>query len=114
MTKPKDPNEVERISFWDTFNSLTGYEEEAVEAAFGAEAGDLTKKTFNGGLSLVALRAMVFVVARRAEVPDPYAEAMGLTRTQLNERFLSELEDADDAIPEEPDTELGKGDSQPE
>ncbi|MDQ6524328.1 hypothetical protein RB608_11985 [Nocardioides sp. LHD-245] len=106
-----DSASTERVSFWDTFNSMTGYEEMAVEKAFGATPGELTKKSFSGNWSLDGMRAMVFVIASRAGDPDPYATAMSLTRTQLADRFLSDEEDADDAIPDEPDTELGKDDS---
>lgn len=103
----------ERVSFWDTFNSLTGYEEDAIESAFHADLTELTKKTFNGGFSMVGLRAMVFVLGTRSGLDADKAldEAQKLSRTALSDRFLSDQEDADDAMPEEPDTDLGKPDS---
>lgn len=103
----------ERVSFWDTFNSVTGHEELAIEKAFGAEVGDLTQKTFSGSMSLVALRAMVFVLEQRKGNASAFDAAMSLTRAELAERFLSDEEEAEDAIPDEPDTELGKDGSEP-
>lgn len=108
MTKNSEP---EKVSFWDTFNSMTGYEEEAVEKAFGVEPGELVQKTFNGTLSFAGMRAMAFILALRAGDADPKATVMAKTRVELNDQFLSDLEDAEDAMPEEPDTELGKADS---
>lgn len=106
MTTVEDDSE--RISFWDTFNSLTGHEENAIEKAFGSDVSELTMKTFSNSISLAGLRAMAFIVEKRKGTPKPYEVVMNMTRKDLADRFKSEEEDADDAVPEDPDTDQGK------
>lgn len=111
MSKPKQ----EKISFWDLFNSVMVYDDEvAIKEAFGGEVGDLVKKTFaeESSFDIGALRAMALVHFRHSGDADPVATVRGMTRNDFSELFMDADEDAGtDAIPDEPDTELGKGDS---
>lgn len=96
-----------KLSMTDLVGSLTGYEEDEIEKQFGDPIGPLLGKSLAR-----AGRALIFIVERRdgknpAEARDA---AMALRLVDVNDRFLDDDEDADDAIPEEPDTELGKPD----
>lgn len=80
--------------------SLTGFDELAIEKSFGKSLDEL-KPTMVG-------RALVFVVERRAGKTDPEAKsaAMEMPMGQVNSYFLDE---PDDVLPDEPDSEAGKG-----
>jgi hypothetical protein len=69
--------------------SCNGFDELAIERAFGRELTEL-------GESTRALRALLFVVRRRDGLSDPdaYRDVMGLSLSALMERF-EQPEDGD-------------------
>ena len=79
--------------------SLTGFDEIAIEKSFGAALDEL-KPTMAG-------RALVFVVERRAGKDDGAAKnaAMSMPIGEVNAYFA---EEPDDVIPDEPDSDSGK------
>lgn len=81
--------------------SLTGFDEIAVEKHFGADVSALRTRPFS------FIRALVFVHQRREGLTDPDARtaALSLTIGDLNGYFAEGPEEID---PEEPDTEPGK------
>lgn len=87
----------------DLFQSLTGYDEIAISKAFGEDLNGLRTKPF------MFLRALIFVQLRRGGAKDEAAkrEALEMTMTQLESFFEIDTE----VMPEEPATDMGKGDS---
>ena len=86
QTKQQQP---ERLDPEQVAGSCTGFDELAIERAFGRELTDL-------GESTRALRALLFVVHRRDGMSDPdaYRSAMSLTLDELMGHF--EQPDGDD------------------
>lgn len=98
------PNE-HKPSALETLNSLTGFEEIAIEKHLNIDPyADGERKP------LKVLRALVFVLATRSGMDAPRARehAMGMPMTEVNAQFSDE---ADDIDPEDPETEAGKGSS---
>lgn len=97
----------ERVSLTDTINSLTGYEEDEITGRFG-NLRDLLDATDGG--SVKVYRACLYVLERRKGKDEAAAmdAVQTLSRTAVVGPFLDESEDADDAMPDEPDTEQGK------
>jgi len=91
----------------EVIDSLTGYEELAIEKAFGDEFYDL---------SLVKrMRALAFVLAKRGGKNDADAKkaVMAMSQAQVTEAFSDEDDDeGDDDLGIEPATEAGKGDGE--
>ena len=83
---------------------LTGFDEIAIEKWFG---DDIDSLRFT-----MTLRALVFVNHTRAglDAKKAHEAAMGLTLKQVGEHFADAEEEP---MPEEPVTEVGKGDEQP-
>lgn len=100
----EDDHTTEQLSFTDIINSLTGYEETEIENRFGAPIADLLENITRAG------RALIFIVEKRAtgKSEASYKTAMSLKLSEVNDRFKSEDEDADDVFPNEPDTDQGK------
>lgn len=88
----------------DAALSLNGYDEIAIAKAFGCDFTELKDRP------VMFLRALMFVMERRAEAKDAEAfkTAMSATATEVNAYFPDETPDLD---PEDPDTESGKGDA---
>ncbi|NYD43931.1 hypothetical protein [Nocardioides panaciterrulae] len=95
----------------EVLESLTGYDEQEIEARFGAMPDVLlTTKPSTG------LRALAMVVVGRdldaQEIKDAkgkaYRHVMGLTLAQVSDFFPDDVEEVD---PDEPETPAGEGDS---
>lgn len=88
----------------DMFKSLTGFEEIAVSRAFGEDLSKLRERPFT------FMRALVFADQRRHGLNDHDARehALGMTLGQVEEYFP---DDEPEIVPDEPVTEMGKGDS---
>lgn len=96
-----------KLTAEEVIDSLTGFDEIAIAKAWGAEWSDLAEtkpSTFN--------RSLVFTLFRRAGKTDAEAKAaaLELTLKEVTEAFA---DDEDEVMPEEPETESGKGDSGP-
>ena len=96
-----------QISASEMVQSLTGFEEIAIEKHMGIDpyADGETKP-------LKVLRALLFVQATREGMTAPAARehAMGLAMGAVQDRFVEE-EEPEDLDPDEPETEAGKDDS---
>lgn len=93
----------------EMIESLTGYDEIAISKHFGAEWNDLSENK-----PIMFARSLIFVDQRRAphSLPDTEAKDFALSQTMkaVNDYFPDVPEEA---MPEEPVSESGKGDSQP-
>lgn len=89
----------------DLFMSLNGFDEIGIAKAFDADVFALKKKPF------MFLRALVFVDQKRngANHEEAKKAALLLTIDELNDYFP---EHEDEVMPDEPETEAGKDDSQ--
>lgn len=89
----------------DLLNSLTGYEEIAVEQKFGADPYTLLTTNV-----IKCMRAGAMIVHKRQGLKDgdAYKAAMSLTSKELD-AFFPDSED--EPLPDEPVTEAGKDDS---
>lgn len=98
-----------QLSYVDTINSLTGYEEDAIEEHFGAPPAVLMMQP---SLSKIK-RALIFTdrVRQGDKVGPALRYAKSLTLLEVVDAFLDDDEDAEDFNPDEPDTEQGKDDS---
>lgn len=116
MGKPTTTEEPEyekydgpKLSMTDITRSLTGYDENEIEERFGHSIGVLLQ------VSLVkAGRALIYVVEKRelgGKADKAFHRAMSLPLSEVNDRFLDDEEDEDDPMPDEPNTEQGKGGS---
>lgn len=94
MNAPKYP-----MTAVEAMKSLNGFDEIAIEKAFGKEFDDLNGRD--------TIRAIIFVLERRAGSTDKDAKqyAMSLPMGQLDEHFEPAAEEVDD---DEPETEAGK------
>lgn len=97
---------TEKLSIVDGIRSLTGFEEVKIQERFGKPIGELLDISLN-----FAGRALLFIegVRSHGNDADAYKRAMSLTIGEVNERFQTEDEDADDFDPENPDTAQGEG-----
>lgn len=88
--------------------SITGFDEIAVDKHFGG----FDLYTDAEAKPVVSLRALVFVHLRHNGMPDKDAHktVMEMPLKAVHDYF----EQDDEANPSDPDTESGKGDSQPE
>lgn len=90
----------DRLSSRDVVNSLTGFDELAIEKRFGRTVEDLAENT-----GTTFLRALLYAVERRrAGVSDQqaYEAAMSATFGGLQERFAPDDADADPDLPGSP------------
>lgn len=89
----------------DAFNSLTGFDEIAIEKRFG-----LSDYTTIESQSGKWMRAMVFVLKRREGLNDldAYNAAMSMSLGELNDQFATDDETDRDFDPENPTSDLGK------
>lgn len=92
----------------EMFESLNGFDEIAIANAFGAEVTELAEKRPIG-----FVRALVFVDLRRKGSKDAEARSKALTMT-VKEIETYFPEDEEEPMPDDPITESGKDDSQPE
>lgn len=90
----------------DAIESFTGFDEIAVEAAFGRNLVVMQQQQRGTDLQ----RAAVFVLRRRAGDSDHAAKhhALSMTLRDLNGYFADE---DDEVMPDEPTTPAGNGDS---
>lgn len=104
-------NTAEKQTLEDAFNSLTGFDEIAIEKRFGLSDYSTIEQR-----STRWVRAMVFVLKRREGLNDldAYKTAMDMTLGELNDQFAEDEDDETDRDfdPENPVSELGKDDSQ--
>lgn len=98
----------ERITADEFMETLTGYDEIAIEKAFSKDVMGLAQ-----GAPTTLLRSLVFVEKRREGLSDKDAKdaVLQMSLREVNERFA---QDDEEPMPEEPVTEAGKDDSQPE
>lgn len=91
----------EKPTVGDTLKSLTGYDELAIDRAFGKGLDELNAREL--------ARALVFTLERRGGASDADAKrtALELPMSELDTRFETETEELDE---EEPETPEGKGD----
>jgi hypothetical protein len=89
MTTTKD-TATEKPTIEYVVGSLTGFDELAIEKAFGESFGDL-----GGSMSL---RALVFVLERRTKITDKeaYGIAMRKTLAEVRDTFAPDEDDKDD------------------
>ena len=92
MTEPK-------ITVKECAESLTGYEEQAIEKAFGKPLEELAEGSLSG-----LLRALAFAVFKRSGQDSAEAKrsALELTRKQAEEFFADDPDEVmeDDAVAE--------------
>lgn len=95
----------------ELFDSLTGFDELAIKARFGTEVTKLRKDP------LQFMRALVFIDLRRqpdAKDAAAYHAAQEMPSRAALTYFTPEpTEDEVDHDPDDPETPVGKGDSQP-
>lgn len=98
---------AQKITTDEVIDSLTGFDEEAIEKQFGAPW-----QTLAAGRSTAFLRAMIFATRRQAGVADLDArqQVMEMTLRECQNLFGEEDEELD---PDEPDTPAGKDASGP-
>lgn len=92
-------------TFNEMLDSLTGYEEQAIENQFGADIYALLNNATK------ASRALVFTSLNREEGSKPAEvrkRVMGMTIREINAFWQ---DDADEPMPDEPVTASGKDDS---
>lgn len=103
-------DQEQRASLQEVVESLTGFDEIAIEQAFGAGIVTLldTKAT-------MATRALVFIQRKRDGMKDPEARkaAMEMRLGDVQDLFRDDDEQDDAEVPE-PVTETGKDDGQPD
>lgn len=87
------------------FETLNGFDEIAVAKHFGSPPVELTDTN-----KIAFARSLIFVAQRRAGQKDgeAYKYAMNATVGEVNRYFA---EDEEEAMPEDPITDSGKGDS---
>ncbi len=92
---PEPPAEEQKPTSDEVLDTLTGYDELAIEKAFGTHIEALIR----GGQGLRYLRALVFAqeLHNGAKHDEAKRTAMELTGKQLGERFRDE--DPDDDLP---------------
>ena len=83
----------------ETMRSLNGFDEIAIEKAFGKELDELGSRE--------SVRALIFIQRKRAGDNDKAAKdfALGIPMGQLDEHFAAPAEEVDE---NEPETEQGK------
>lgn len=88
--------------------SLTGFDEIAMEKHLGVDV-----YTEGEAKPMRMMRALAFVVHRRAGLTDVQAKeaALSMPVAAVNAMFADNSEDVD---PSDPDSESGKGDSEPD
>lgn len=110
-TEETTEQKLSGLSYNELSQSLTGYDELAIEEKFNFAYDRLL------GLSFVkAGRALLFVHFRRNGLTDDeaYKKVMRMTVRETNDAFVDADDDADDLDPDEPDTEQGKDGSTPD
>lgn len=97
---------ADKISAEEMIDSLTGFDEIAIKKAFGAEWGQLVESS-----PVTFTRSLIFIQKRREGLLDAVAKdaALSLTLGEVNAVFA---EDEPEVMPEDPETEAGKDDSQ--
>jgi len=95
------------MSAEEFMNSLTGFDEIAIEKAFGLDILDMPEKR-----QTAFLRALVFVAKRREGLKDADAKAAALGMT-LGEILAAFKADDVEVDPEDPVTEQGKDSDAP-
>lgn len=97
------------ITALEMVESLTGYEEIAVERAFGRTVATLTQ---DKALRLTMARMLVFAHYRRDGMKDPAAKeaALQLTIKEVNEFFVPDVDDDGNELLDE---ESGKDSTSP-
>jgi hypothetical protein len=91
----------------EAFESLNGYEEIGITKAFGAQVTKLAETE-----PTMFARALVFAMERRRGLDHDAAKAAAMERplSEIDAYFTEEPEELDE---EEPESEVGKGDSSP-
>lgn len=108
MSEQTQEQELVRQSMTEVTESLTGFDEIAIEQAFGAGIGDLLENK-----ATTAARALLFVLRRRDGLKD------GEARKVVMEMRLGDVQDYFDTGDEHEDedspvSEPGKGDGSPD
>lgn len=87
----------------EAMNSVTGFDELAVEKHFGFDLYQIADEK-----PLMSVRSMIFVDLRHQGVADKEAheKALSMTLGEVEAYFEDEPEDA---MPDDPDSESGKG-----
>jgi hypothetical protein len=106
-SKKRDPEEV--------VNSLTGWDEIAIEQASGKTLEQMQEKH---QILMVRCLAAILEWREKLEAGDAaakyatvYREVMDRPQHQVTEMF--DMDQAEDVMPDEPDSETGKDDSEP-
>lgn len=107
--------EIGKPTLSETMTTLTGWDEIAIEKASGYRIEQMTGDEDKGvpPRALLMTRCVAaVVVAREKQMPyaDAYREVMGWPQSQVTGMFAPE---PDDVIPDDPDSESGKGELQP-
>jgi hypothetical protein len=101
--------EISKPTFEEAMDTLTGWDEIAIEKASGYTIEAMSDETRVRALQLTRCVAAV-LVARSKEMPygDAWREVMGWPQSRVQGMFAPEPEDV---IADEPDSDSGKGDS---
>jgi hypothetical protein len=93
----------------EVFESLNGFDEIAIKVQFGQTVNELA----GPAEAVTFLRALIFTEHRRAGMKDhpAWEAAMNMRVGDVRDYFA---DDDEDRIPDQPVTDSGKGDSQPE
>ena len=110
--------EQAKLTAQEVTESLTGWDEIAIEDAFGRTLEEMADE--EGHRQIMLMRALGAVVVARSKnleagsfpkaFKDAYREVMGMRQSQVTGLFA---EEPDDVMPDEPDSESGKDDSVP-
>jgi hypothetical protein len=103
--------QVDKPTFTEATESLTGWDELAIEKASGYTVEQMADQGKPRALQLTRCIAAVFV-SRAKQMPyaDAYREVMGWPQTQVQGMFGDEPADV---MPDDPDSDSGKGGPRP-
>jgi hypothetical protein len=107
-TKP-----VERLTFTEATEALTGWDEIAIEKASGYSIEQMSGDSRTPPRALLLTRCVAAVHLSRdkgLKYGEAYNEVMGWAQGRVQAMFEDE---PDDVLPDEPDSEVGKGGSGP-
>jgi len=102
-----------KLTFTEVLDSLTGYDEQAIEQRFGADINTLLNTN-----ATKAGRALVYVLFKRendaADIQNPdgkaYKKVMGIPMAEITDHFGDDVPEVDENSPV---SDQGKDDEQP-
>lgn len=102
-----------KLTFTEVLDSLTGYDEQAIEQRFGGDINTLLRTN-----ATKASRSLVYILLKReneaADTQNPdgkaYKKVMGIPMAEITDYFGDDVDEIDENSPV---TESGKDDEQP-